>query len=120
MKYFAKVDGDSNVLSIKLSLFQSLHDVEISKELYDKISQNKLPRKYNLKLNLWVDFVDNFALFTSAKEKRYSLLLNCDWTQLPDVPEETRLKWQDYRQALRDITLQEGFPENIIWPTKPE
>ena len=55
----------------------------------------------------------------AISERRKRLVL-CDWTQLPDVPEETRLKWQEYRQALRDITLQEGFPENIIWPTKPE
>ena len=25
-----------------------------------------------------------------------------------------------YRQALRDITGQAGFPTNITWPTKPE
>jgi hypothetical protein len=55
-----------------------------------------------------------------TRAERNALLFESDWTQLPDVPEETRLKWQEYRQALRDITLQEGFPENIIWPTKPE
>lgn len=26
----------------------------------------------------------------------------------------------DYRQALRDITSQSGFPDNVVWPTKPE
>ena len=25
-----------------------------------------------------------------------------------------------YRQALRDVPQQEGFPENVVWPTKPE
>jgi hypothetical protein len=25
-----------------------------------------------------------------------------------------------YRQALRDITAQAGFPTNVTWPTKPE
>ena len=28
--------------------------------------------------------------------------------------------WLDYRQALRDITSQEGFPYSVTWPTKPE
>ena len=28
--------------------------------------------------------------------------------------------WLDYRQALRDITLQEGFPYAIVWPNRPE
>lgn len=60
------------------------------------------------------------VLRLEAISERRSRLVVCDWTQLPDVHESTRLKWQEYRQALRDITLQEGFPENIIWPTKPE
>ena len=32
------------------------------------------------------------------------------------VPDE----WKTYRQALRDIPGQEGFPENVMWPDKPE
>ncbi len=28
--------------------------------------------------------------------------------------------WRSYRQSLRDITDQEGFPESISWPVKPE
>lgn len=28
--------------------------------------------------------------------------------------------WADYRQALLDVPQQEGFPETITWPTKPE
>jgi len=64
--------------------------------------------------------VDIESITRQVKADRNALLLQSDWTQLPDVPEKTRLKWQEYRQALRDITLQEGFPENIIWPTKPE
>jgi hypothetical protein len=43
-----------------------------------------------------------------------------DWTQLPDVPEATSIKWAPYRQALRDITSQEEFPSNIVWPSVPE
>jgi hypothetical protein len=52
--------------------------------------------------------------------KRHDLLAATDWTQLPDVPLATKKIWADYRQLLRDITIQEGFPENIIWPIKPE
>jgi hypothetical protein len=54
------------------------------------------------------------------RAQRTAILEQSDWTQLPDVPESTRLKWQQYRQALRDITLQEGFPENIVWPQPPQ
>jgi hypothetical protein len=51
---------------------------------------------------------------------RNTYLSDCDWTQLPDSPLTTEKKgeWTAYRQALRDITLQED-PFNIIWPTKP-
>ena len=50
---------------------------------------------------------------------RNKLLIETDWTQLPDVPEVTRNLWVEYRQALRDITEQVGYPLNISWPTKP-
>lgn len=54
-----------------------------------------------------------------ARLDRDELLKACDWTQLPDIPEATHLLWQPYRQALRDITLQPGFPETIDWPVAP-
>lgn len=47
-------------------------------------------------------------------------LAETDWTQLPDIPESTKLKWQPYRQALRDITDQPGFPQNFSWPAPPQ
>lgn len=51
--------------------------------------------------------------------QRDAKLRESDWSQLADVPEETKLKWQPYRQALRDITLQASFPYDIVWPTPP-
>lgn len=51
--------------------------------------------------------------------KRNQLLLESDWTQLPDIPKVTRAKWTSYRQALRDITKQEGYPLVVVWPTLP-
>jgi hypothetical protein len=50
-----------------------------------------------------------------ARQKRNQLLADCDWTQLPDAPVETAT-WATYRQELRDITKQVGFPWEIIWP----
>lgn len=55
------------------------------------------------------------------KEKRDMLLAESDWTQLPDtkvLPEQDPL-WLEYRQALRDVPQQEGFPYDIVWPTAP-
>ena len=52
--------------------------------------------------------------------KRNQLLKQSDWTQLPDAPVENKEAWQEYRQALRDITKQNGYPKNIIWPEPPK
>jgi hypothetical protein len=50
--------------------------------------------------------------------QRNALLANSDWTQLADVPlsAEKKAQWATYRQALRDITDQSGFPDQINWP----
>jgi hypothetical protein len=61
-------------------------------------------------------------LAAEAISRRDSELLKSDWTQLPDVAlTETQVNsWREYRQALRDITEQSGYPRNINWPVKPE
>lgn len=64
--------------------------------------------------------VDLDALAEQVREQRDRLLYQCDWTMLPDAPPEVvRADWEAYRQALRDITDQPGFPENVVWPTAP-
>jgi hypothetical protein len=52
------------------------------------------------------------------REIRNELLSECDWTQLADIPTETKSIWSEYRQSLRDITSQTN-PFNITWPVKP-
>jgi len=63
-------------------------------------------------------------LQAQAREKRNALLAESDWTQLPDartaMGAEKAAEWDAYRQALRDITDQPGFPEEINWPVKPQ
>lgn len=56
-----------------------------------------------------------------ARTKRDELLAATDWTQVLDAPIDaaTREAYREYRQALRDIPQQEGFPENITWPELP-
>lgn len=58
------------------------------------------------------------VVWPSIRAKRDALLVQSDWTQLPDVPLPTKEAWAAYRQALRDIT-QQPDPHNIIWPTPP-
>jgi hypothetical protein len=56
-----------------------------------------------------------------ARAMRDKLLAESDWTQMPDSPlsDEQREAYRVYRQALRDITAQEGFPASITWPELP-
>jgi len=49
---------------------------------------------------------------------RNKKLADSDWTQVADAPVDKTV-WASYRQALRDITNQEGFPVNVLWPTEP-
>lgn len=53
-----------------------------------------------------------------VRADRNKKLSDCDWTQLADAPVDD-LAWATYRQALRDIPNQEGFPWNVTWPTEP-
>jgi len=55
----------------------------------------------------------------NQRNSRNRLLFESDWTQLPDAPVDKEA-WASYRQKLRDITLQEGFPSSIEWPVAPE
>ena len=54
----------------------------------------------------------------SMRETRTQLLKDSDWTQIADSTADKAV-WATYRQALRDITAQSGFPWTITWPTQP-
>jgi hypothetical protein len=58
------------------------------------------------------------AKWIEIRQIRNELLLECDWTQLGDIPNETKSIWQTYRQELRDVTSQSN-PFSITWPAKP-
>ena len=58
----------------------------------------------------------------AVRDKRDKLLADTDWTQTDDAPlsSEDKESVRKYRQALRDITAQSGFPQKIVWPEKPQ
>lgn len=63
-----------------------------------------------------------------VRKQRDELLAESDWVTVKAIDQNAQDNfgiqvpqvWLDYRQALRDISTQEGFPHDIIWPTKPE
>lgn len=54
-----------------------------------------------------------------VRQQRNRLLQESDWTQVLDSP-VNREQWAQYRQELRDITLQAGFPWTVNWPQQPQ
>ena len=56
----------------------------------------------------------------ASLQMRDAFLAASDWTQMPDCNHPKKAEWAVYRQALRDIPQQSGFPRNIVWPAKPE
>ena len=54
----------------------------------------------------------------NVRRSRNDLLTKCDWTQIADSTAD-KPAWATYRQALRDVTTQEGFPWNVTWPEQP-
>jgi len=54
----------------------------------------------------------------SVRASRDEKLKDCDWTQVADAPVDKAV-WATYRQALRDVTTQTGFPWTITWPDAP-
>ena len=68
----------------------------------------------------WVDQGPDLDAFAAqARAERDILLAQSDWTQVADAPVD-QAAWATYRQALRDVPSQEGFPETIDWPTSPD
>lgn len=65
--------------------------------------------------------IEREILGNKIRIQRNNLLSQSDWTQLNDTPlsDSKKQEWSLYRQALRDITLQEEFPHNIVWPISP-
>ena len=64
---------------------------------------------------------DQKALDAEADEvrsERDKLLAATDWTQVADAPVD-QAAYAEYRQALRDVPEQVGFPSDVDWPEKP-
>ena len=54
----------------------------------------------------------------SVRTTRDEKLKDSDWTQVADAPVDKTV-WATYRQELRDLTKQSGFPWEVTWPTQP-
>lgn len=54
-----------------------------------------------------------------VRTERNTKLAATDWTQASDVPQSVKDSYVSYRQALRDVPQQAGFPNQVVWPETP-
>ena len=133
------VEFDRNLFHVQdkdgLHVYESTEDSPITKFFADNKDQlfnwftdqeNMLQRPslfhtYNAETHAWTLTAENKVLLDAdtARKKRNSLLSQSDWTQVSDVPQAVKDQWTSYRQALRDVPEQSGFPSDIVWPTNP-
>ena len=103
----------SEVLSDSVPSIEVEYDITVSGVLTDK--HRLINGVFVFQANTEHDYLNQLALIRVERDKRLS---SSDWTQLPDVPLQTKELWAIYRQALRDIT-QQPDPFNITWPEPP-
>ena len=92
-----------------------------TKILYNSVTGEPAVFEADASLADWPDFQEDWPIPTiteaEVRRERNDLLASTDVWALSDrtmTAEQTA-----YRQALRDITDQDGFPTDITWPTKP-
>ena len=88
--------------------------VQVSSELWETgWSVRQMTSEESIKAD-----ADQSAL---VRKERDSLLAQSDWTQFTDSPlsENVKTAWASYRDSLRNIPSQSGFPWDIIWPEMP-
>lgn len=103
------IDGNYN---------DSLYYIQNNKPVVLPIQPNPYS-VFNWSTHQWIDNSNEASYFVISK--RNNLLYSSDWTQIPNNPltTEQQAAWATYRQELRDITTQSGYPFNVIWPTPP-
>jgi hypothetical protein len=75
--------------------------------------------EWDAKEAAWTDGA-NDRKAAEVRAERNTKLAATDWTQTVDVPQAVKDSYVSYRQALRDVPLQSGFPWTITWPVEPQ
>ena len=75
--------------------------------------------EYDIEKAAWAAGADTRKA-AGVRAERNAKLAKTDWTQGADTPQAIKDKYVPYRQALRDVPAQAGFPNTVVWPTQPE
>ena len=106
---------------IKFKVFSGPDLITVERMCSDADFEKNLSSSKSAAYNGEVTVEDIPMTADEARAQRDKLLAETDWTQVLDAPIDatTREAYRVYRQALRDIPEQEGFPDTIIWPELP-
>ena len=74
--------------------------------------------EYDTKKAAW-DANAEIRKAVEVRSERNAKLALTDWTQTIDTPQATKDKYATYRQTLRDVPAQSGFPNTVVWPDAP-
>jgi len=125
-----QVSFPKNPTDALLASYNVSHVTATERPVYDPITQNLSEGTPTLTAGVWTQvwvvteaMIDEVIqrtndLAKSTRAQRDEFLRETDWMALSD--NTMTPAWASYRQALRDITAQEGYPYSVIWPTKPE
>lgn len=146
IKFFAFYDADGDVTSVASGdggvtfSYPGCTTIEVNEETYRRlrtggsylqhgefVKRPPMPSVYhewNKKTKQWVLNAAKQQVFAAeeVRAQRDQLLLDSDWTDTLSAKGRLGSRyddWQQYRQALRDITSQPGFPTTVVWPTPP-
>ena len=95
-----------------ISGFIPLHTIQRNEQLKSVQNFDEFSKFINISKN-------EQSISDEIRSRRHQLLLNCDWVVLPDAgfSKEQMKVFLEYRQKLRDVPQQSGFPYNIEWPS---
>lgn len=122
-QYFPNTSFPKEVSKIDLLGYGVYKVNRTPQPIYDSLVQEckeGTPEKQDLEwVQTWVVVNKPVELAErNVRNRRNDLLSECDWTQLPDAQVDKQ-SWLAYRQQLRDLTTQEGFPYSVVWPVRP-
>jgi len=91
----------------------------MTQTFYNKITGHGGVFADDANISDWPDFQEDATRATAlqVRKQRGALLIESDSMALAD---RITSDWTTYRQALRDVPAQAGFPTNVTWPTEPD
>lgn len=116
IKYTYKNKKYTSLYALRQAIWDNDHTIfgDLTEELKTRfsITEEEYDPRDEWTNDQWADMV---------RRKRDTLISGTDYYILPDYPStpDGIEAVNQYRQELRDITLQSGFPRNVQWPTLP-